>query len=110
MLESPENIGKRSELKEASNATKRLLLTLQCDAFRVVVRILRTYFVERRGTLNTAIHRVVRSTRSVYVTNCSALIVEAQMHDEFVKFDDEGWRFVQRAVTAESTYSSSKTK
>lgn len=108
MFEVPGNIVERGELKEATTAAKWGFATLQCYAFRVLVRLPRTYFVERGEDLKFARQKVIRLTKFSYVSSRRAPTLKDRVIDGFVELDDDCWRVVQRAVATELFYGSSE--
>lgn len=53
-------------------------------------------------------HRVTCVLKSTYVSSCSAPTLNAEERDVLVEFINDGRRIVQRAVSANSLYGSSK--
>lgn len=91
MFDALENILEREELEKTAITAERLCSTLQCDVFRVLVRLLRTYVVEIGNILNIARHKDIHLTKSAYVSGCKAPTLNDLVVDEFVKYDDDGW-------------------
>ncbi|NJK52916.1 MAG: hypothetical protein HC936_08975 [Leptolyngbyaceae cyanobacterium SU_3_3] len=108
MFAVEERSGECSDVDTGTTGSKRLLERLQCDGFRVLVRLLRSYFVERGEDLNIARHKVIRLPKSAYVSSCRAPTLRDRVKNGFVEFDDDGWRVIQRAVATDSFYGSSE--
>lgn len=53
-------------------------------------------------------HRIVRLTKSAYVSSCRAPTLKDQVIDGFVEGDDNEWRVAQKAVPTKSICASSE--
>lgn len=102
------NTGECGELKEVAIAAKRVMETSQCTGFRVLVRLLRTYFVEGGQDLNIARRRVNCLTKSAYVLSCRSPTSKDRVNHGFFEFVPDGLKIVQRATAMKSFYGASE--
>lgn len=58
--------------------------------------------------MSIARHKVIRLTKSAFVSSCGEPTLKDRVNNGLVEFVDDGWRVVQRAVATESSHGSSE--
>lgn len=106
LFEAARNAEQLVELKEETIVTMRLIETLRCGGLRVLVRLLRKYFIERGEQLNIARNKVIRFTKFAFVSSCRAPTLNDQPSYEFVEFVDDAWKVIKWDVATKLFYDS----